>query len=188
MKIRRIASVLLTIGWLAVLVQPASAGPVLVKGAQSYAPEGDPCFDPGALFSLTMEGGLVGCWWVDTGSDVVHPSGTAITRGTEHFTGCLDLGLDGDCTGDPWGTFWTTFTFTAKFAADGSELHGRCNHPIVSGSEDFEGASGVIEFKDDVTTGIAYYTGIVKLGGTTATSSTRTVSPARTASSTAAAC
>jgi hypothetical protein len=45
----------------------------------------------------------------------------------------------------------------------GAELHGRCQHPIISGSGDFEGASGVITFKDDVTNGTSLYRGHVKL-------------------------
>jgi hypothetical protein len=38
------------------------------------------------------------------------------------------------------------------FAADGSEVHGRCHHPIVSGTDGFAGISGVINFTDDVST------------------------------------
>ena len=35
--------------------------------------------------------------------------------------------------------------FTAKYAVDGAEIHGRCEHPIVSGTGDFEGATGRVE-------------------------------------------
>ena len=30
------------------------------------------------------------------------------------------------------------------------EIHGRCHHPIVDGTGDFAGATGVLQFKDDV--------------------------------------
>jgi hypothetical protein len=44
-----------------------------------------------------------------------------------------------------------------------AEIRGRCQHPIVSGTGGFATASGVITFKDDVTTGIAPYRGNIRL-------------------------
>ena len=35
---------------------------------------------------------------------------------------------------------------------DGSEIFGRCQHPFVSGTEDFEGITGRIDMKDDLVT------------------------------------
>jgi hypothetical protein len=49
-------------------------------------------------------------------------------------------------------------TTTGEVLAVGAEAN---QHLIVSGTDDFEGASGVITFKDDVSTGIASYTGNV---------------------------
>ena len=86
--------------------------------------------------------------------------------GTEHFTGCVNSDGDAVCDpGGPSGTFNTTFTFTAKFDADGNEVHGRCNHPIVSGTGGFDGVTGVVNFTDDVTTVpvSATYVGVVRL-------------------------
>jgi len=40
-------------------------------------------------------------------------------------------------------------------------IHGRCQHPIIAGTGDFAGASGVITFKDDVTNGTSLYRGPV---------------------------
>ncbi len=76
------------------------------------------------------------------------------TPGQALFT---DLGLNGG----PVGTFTTTYKFEAKFAPDGSEIHGRCQHPIVdgSGTGGFEGASGRLNFKDIVETGEYLYKG-----------------------------
>ncbi|MEO6654062.1 MAG: hypothetical protein ABIP17_15550 [Ilumatobacteraceae bacterium] len=109
-------------------------------------------------FTLTMEAGngdLVGCWYTDTLIVVQETtSGVYQERGTETFIGCLTDGVT--C-----GTFSTTYKFTAKFAADGSEIRGRCEHPIVSGSGtgDFEGVTGRVDFKDDVVTGEFNYRG-----------------------------
>jgi hypothetical protein len=143
----------LAIGVMMVGVPPASAATTVVRGVQTPVTSG-PCFDASAEFSTTMDGGLIGCWWVDTlALNVETPSGAVTLSGTEHFTGCLDTDLNAVCdTYDPAGTFYTTFTFTAKFDADGNEIHGRCNHPIVSGTGGFAGIAGVLNFTDVVTT------------------------------------
>jgi hypothetical protein len=146
---------------------PASAATLQVAGVQS-APlsSSDPCFDPSALTSYSIAGGLVGCWYTDT--LVIHPaqpsgtlSGTIQATGTEHFVGCLDLDGDGACTtGDPSGTLQFSYQFSGKFdPLTGAEIHGRCQHPITSGTGDFAGASGVITFKDDATNGTSLYGG-----------------------------
>jgi hypothetical protein len=59
------------------------------------------------------------------------------------------------------GTFSTTYTFTAKFVDDtfAEEIHGRCHHTIVSGTDGFAGATGMINFKDDVEAAIFLYAG-----------------------------
>jgi hypothetical protein len=117
-----------------------------------------------------MVGGLIGCWYTDT--LVIHPaqpngtpSGAIQATGTEHFVGCLDVNDDQTCdSGDPEGTLSFTFQFSGKFdPVTGAEIHGRCQHPIVSGTGDFAGASGVINFKDDVTNGTSLYAGQVAL-------------------------
>ena len=48
----------------------------------------------------------------------------------------------------------------------GSELHGRCQHPLVegSGTGGFAGATGRLDFKDEVATGLYFYRGHIKLG------------------------
>jgi len=116
-----------------------------------------------------MTGGLVGCWYEDTiaftkekeagGKMLVHFSGT------EHFSGCLDVDGDGHCApGDPHGTLSFAFTFTGQFFAfPENEIRGRCHHPVVSGTGDFAGATGVLNFKDDVAAGTSPYAGHIKL-------------------------
>jgi hypothetical protein len=153
-----------------VAAAPASAATFQVGGVQSAPVSSGPCFDPNAISSYTMAGGLVGCWYTDT--LVTHPaqpngtpSGTIQATGTEHFVGCLDLDNDGACTtGDPSGTLQFSYQFSGKFdPVTGAEIHGRCQHPIVSGTGDFANASGVITFKDDVTNGTSVYAGHVAL-------------------------
>jgi len=150
--------------WAAAAGASASNGATVVQGIQTPVTSG-PCYDPAAFGSYTMSGGLVGCWYTDTlVLTGVHPSGTVDLSGTEHFVGCLDLDGNGNCSADdPAGTFTTTFTFTGKYDAAGNELHGRCHHPIVSGSGGFATVGGVIDFTDDVSTGCARYTGSIRL-------------------------
>ena len=49
--------------------------------------------------------------------------------------------------------------------SSGSEVHGRCQHPIVAGSGTggFAGATGRADFKDDVVTGEFLYRGHISL-------------------------
>ncbi|MGZ6693776.1 MAG: hypothetical protein ACXVHQ_41130 [Solirubrobacteraceae bacterium] len=130
----------------------------------------DPCFDASAVTSYTMEGGLVGCWYTDT--LVTHPaqpngtpSGTIQATRTEHFVGRLDLDGDGACgSGHPYGTLQFSYQFTGKFdPVTGAEIHGRCQHPITSGTGHFAGTTGVITFKDDVANRTSLYSGHVAL-------------------------
>ena len=98
---------------------------------------------------MVMSGSLTGCWYfkVDDARYNGAPSGVYQERGREIFVGTLD-------SGDP-GTFTTTYTFSAKFAPDAvptTEIRGRCQHPITAGSGTggFTGATGRVDFKDDL--------------------------------------
>jgi len=137
-----------------VLVAPAGAGTTQVSGIG--LPLGpDPCNGQTSDFTIEMTGSLVGCWYATITESKFNPSGTYQERGTETFVGCLNV--------TTCGTFSTAYTFTAKFVDDTftQEIHGRCHHPIVSGSGigGFSGATGMINFKDDVEAGIFRYTG-----------------------------
>ena len=138
---------------------PAGASTVQLSGVQTLT-------DP-ATGTFDMEGSLIGTWYTlsfeVTG---VHPSGTLQATGTELFDGCLDLDADGACTTeDPSGTLSFEMKFSGKFVPPDFlvELHGRCQHPIVSGTDDFAGATGVIHFKDIPPGGVATYNGHISL-------------------------
>jgi hypothetical protein len=161
-----VASGLTSIALLAIGAGPAAAaGATVVSGSQS-APVAS-CGGQTSLGTFVMSGDLIGCWYTDT-ADVRSSSsgGTAVFSGTEHFVGCIDANHNSACgTGDPTGTWHTTFTFSAKFDAAGHEIHGRCHHPIVSGTGGFAHASGVISFHDIVngTVVTSRYSGPVSL-------------------------
>ena len=152
----------------------ADSGAAQVAGIGTLDIEGEIC-DRGVaeVFPPTvMTGDLNGCWYVDAFTGGSHPSGTYQETVTETFVGCL-------ADGTTCGTFGTMHRFEAKFAPDGSEIFGRCQHPIVSGSgtEGFEGVSGRVDFKDDVDAGVLRYRGYLKgVAGSTssATSSAKT--------------
>jgi hypothetical protein len=151
---------------LALAAEPATAGTTRVSGNQMPVARDDPCVagDPSSLATYTMDGSLIGCWYTDDAEFREQRSGTAQGTGHEHFVGCLDLGGDGSCSGDPFGTLYFSFQFSGKFdSVTFAEIRGRCSHPVVTGMGGFAGAGSVINFKDDVATGIASYAGNIRL-------------------------
>ena len=123
MRVRLFVSVAVATAMIFVVAPPASASPV-VMGLQTVNAAGDSCTD--ATADYTMDGGLLGCWWIDSITPDPEdpasytPSGNGMFSGTEHFTGCVNSDGDAVCDPDePFGTFSTTFTFTTKFDADG---------------------------------------------------------------------
>jgi hypothetical protein len=133
----------------------AGAGTTQVSGVQSPVIAGA-CFDPSELASYSMTGDLVGCWYTDNLTCRAHDAGTVQCTGNEHFVGSI---------GSRSGTLYFSFEFSGKYGDPPTypELHGRCHHPVIGGDGDFTGATGVLEFKDDVTTGCATYTGHITL-------------------------
>lgn len=146
---------------LVMVVVPAGAavaGSDQISGVANWAAE---CDGLTSEFTLVLEGDLAGCWYTDTietGKEM--PSGVYLETGTETFVGCLTVDGEEKC-----GSFSTTYRFSSKFAASGEQIFGRCQHPIVAGSGtgDFEGATGRLDFKDNVETGEAAYRGHIAL-------------------------
>lgn len=114
-----------------------------------------------ADFPIVLEGDLVGCLYQYFEEGEFRPSGTYIERGYEILDVCLADGVT--C-----GTFQTTYVFTAKYTDPetfSGQLWGRCQHPIVAGTGtgDFTGATGRLDFKDDVEAGNFHMRGHIKL-------------------------
>jgi hypothetical protein len=159
---------IVVVGLIAALAAPGSAATNQLSGVGVFDTTGA-CPPPPtgyedftSLPPLVMTGSLEGCWYTKilTTKDNGAPSGIYQERGEEVFVGSLN--------GGPEGTFAATFKFTSKWDPDvstGSEVHGRCQHPIVAGSGTgrFAGATGRVDFKDEVTTGEFLYRGHISL-------------------------
>ena len=107
-------------------------------------------------FALKLTGDLGGCLYTFVETYSCDPSGTYHETGTELYV------ADGSA-GDE-GTFRTTYRFTAKYddcPNFGGQQHGRCQHPIAAGTGtgDYEGVSGRLDFKDNVEDGNFSYRG-----------------------------
>jgi hypothetical protein len=171
-KIQRLVLLVMLVGGLLVaLSAPANAATNQISGVAVYdTTPPTVCLDPPppgyeeftSYPPLVMTGSLDGCMYtkVESTKDNGAPSGVYIESGEEVFVGSLN--------GGPVGTFSTTYKFESKWDPDvstGSEVHGRCQHPIVegSGTGGFAGATGRLDFKDEVTTGQFFYRGHIKL-------------------------
>jgi hypothetical protein len=153
----------LVMGLLMALPGSAQAATNQLSGEASY--DAATCPAPPAGYEefvsypgLDMTGSLDGCLY--TRADPAHqtPSGVYLETGEEVFVGRLN--------GGPEGTFATTYRFEAKFEPDGTEIRGRCQHPIVAGSGTggFDGATGRLDFKDIIGDPVTYvYRGHLKL-------------------------
>ena len=133
---RRIIVGLLGSAIVLVLAAPVSAATTQISGVGVFDSTGE-CGPPPkgyadfTDFTMVMTGGLEGCWYtkIETSSDSGAPSGVYLETGEEIFVGTLN--------GGPPGTFTTTYKFESQWDPDvstGSEVHGRCQHPIVKGS------------------------------------------------------
>ena len=155
--------VLLLASLFMVLPAPAHAAGSQLTGTAFVNPfPGAPCAEPPAVYDsyppLVMRGSLDGCWYTHIETARTTRGGVYLESGRELFVGRLD--------GGPAGTFTTTYRFEAKLDADGAEVRGRCQHPIVSGSGTggLAGATGRVDFKDIIGDPITYvYRGHISL-------------------------
>jgi hypothetical protein len=115
-----------------------------------------------------MRGSLIGRWSVTSFQESAQDP-YFHASGTEEFKGCLDRKRDGRCKHDPHGTLSMTFEYWALFGSEDPEslVWGACWHPVVGGTGDFEGASGVFTMVDTPTQhGVkTAYIGNLTLGG-----------------------
>lgn len=159
-----------------VLSTPAAAKPpdkaqnVQVSGVAEFVIETE-CF--GLLMTPQDDGwGLDGCLSVLTVDDArLSDGGVYKEYGTEHFEGSIVYSENGvpDESTRATGTFDTEYVITSKWAGEpffSEQFHGRCQHPITTGTDAFEGATGRVDFKDTIVDGIAVeypFRGHVKL-------------------------
>jgi len=132
------------------LVAPAGARTFFVSGHQIPADQ-----------TTLMRGGLLGTWTV---TDITLPVEQPISAipllgrvtGTESFVGCLNRHRDWSCRHDPKGTLTfymdTWGLATPQYTPENPlSFWGACVHPVISGTEDFAGAQGVITMIDTYT-------------------------------------
>ncbi len=142
---------------------PAQAKNVQIDGTASFdAAAGVTCPEAPREYksypALVMQGSLEGCWYTHIEHARTTKGNVYLEQGRELFIGRLD--------GGQVGSFTTTYRFEAKLAADGTEVRGRCQHPIVrgSGTGGFAGATGRLNFKDIIGEEITYvYRGHISL-------------------------
>ncbi len=141
------------------VTSPALAGGATQISGVGYFAEGNDCTDEegaGSDFAIKMTGDLEGCKYVFVETFECMPSGTYIETGTEIYVGSGDERDD--------GTFSMTYRFTAKYENCPNlvgPIFGRCQHPIIAGSgtHDYEGVTGRLDFKEDIEAGNSPYRG-----------------------------
>ena len=158
-----VVSITLALGMLGTFSVPAHAAMYQLAGRAFLDTAGDVCppapkgyqdFPP-----IVMTGSLEGCWYTNVEDWKQLSSGVYLETGKEVFFGTLNGGAK--------GSFRTTYRFESKWdpdAATGTEIHGRCQHPLVAGSGTgaFAGATGRVDFKDLVETGDLVYRGHIR--------------------------
>ncbi len=155
----------LVLAWSIFVNQANAAGATQISGLGVFDDSGS-CSDAegaGSDFATILTGDLTGCQYVFVESSVCSPSGTYREVGREIY---VVEGPNGEV-----GTFETTYYFSSKFEEcvdgqfpGGAEIFGRCQHPITkgSGTGDFAGVSGRLDFKDDIEAGNFPYRGHLK--------------------------
>jgi hypothetical protein len=136
---------LLTAVAVTAVVAAAVAVPAL---ATTYKVSGQQIIDNPDGSKAHMTGGLVGSWRLTSFKQTAKKP-LIRARGTERFVGCIDVGLDGNCTGDPTGSLKFSFRYWAKpGSSPRSVVWGSCWHPVTKGTGDFAGATGVLTMVD----------------------------------------
>ena len=151
-------AIMATVVFMGFVSQASAAGAQQIRGIGYFDDIGF-CADAkgaGADFATIMTGDLEGCQYVFVDSYSCTPSGVYTELGTEVY---VVEGPNGEV-----GTFETTYRFSAKFEDCETltgEIFGRCQHPITAGSGtgDFEGVTGRLDFKDDIEAGNFPYRG-----------------------------
>jgi hypothetical protein len=127
------------------LVVAASA-----SAARTFEVSGEQIVVDQATNATVMRGGLIGDWYYTSSTEIAKTPIYQVS-GTERFSGCLDVRLDGRCNnGDPSGTLSFRFDYWALFDEHGL-VWGTCTHPVTGGTGAFAGAAGVLAMVDSPT-------------------------------------
>lgn len=158
-----VAALVIVVAALIGYVATASAdGATQISGIATVAQPGE-CVDevtgPAGQnpdYALNLTGDLEGCLYAFVESYSCSSGGVYMETGTEVYVGS---GNTGDA-----GTFATAYRFTGLLGDCpdfGTQVNGRCQHPIAAGSGtgDYEGVTGRIDFKDNIDAGNAPYKG-----------------------------
>lgn len=140
---------------LVVPATPASADSGAIEGVGYLV---DECDGQSSLITIELTGSLEGCLYTTEITDyVILEDGTYEEYGFETVVACLN--------GEICGSFDTSYVFRATFSDTGEQLTGGCKHPILAGTgtDALAGATGIIEFRDNLVTGEVYYKGFVGL-------------------------
>ena len=139
---------------------PDKAQNVQVRGVAEFVIEAEGC--TGLLMEPQDDGwGLDGCLSVlSVDGARLSEGGVYKEYGTEHFDGSIVYSEGGvpDESTRATGTFDTEYVITSKWAGEpfiSDQFHGRCQHPLTTGTDAFEDATGRIDFKDTIVDGIA---------------------------------
>lgn len=156
-KTRSIAIVFAAMAVLMVApVGSASAAQPDFEGVGVFAEE---CGGETSIFTIALEGSFTGCLYTDEVTQYkLKPDGTFIEEGYETIVGCWH-----SPEGDKCGTLQTSYRYIATFAPDGTQLTGGCDHPFLSGTGDFAGATGGFTFQDDLDLGVFNFRGRIDL-------------------------
>jgi hypothetical protein len=120
------------------------------SAATTYRVSGEQTVVDEAAGTYEMHGALVGDWATTSFTEIA-TSPIYRGKGTELFSGCLDVKRDGKCKGDPSGTLNFRFRYWALFDAAGGLVWGTCTHPVTGGTGAFAGATGVVAMVDTPT-------------------------------------
>ena len=143
---------------------PATAAPGganhQVRGVATFSTAAPCPAEGGLLMAPQADGwGLDGCLMLMSIDDWhATPSGVYKEYGTERFVGDLVYSKRGQVMTRMTGTFDTTYMITSKWAGEpfaSTQYHGRCQHPIVSGTGAFAGVAGRIDIRDTIVDGVA---------------------------------
>ena len=161
---------------LALAASASAATTYQVSGTQTVVDE--------AAGKYAMHGSLVGDWTITSFTEIA-TSPIYRAKGTELFSGCLDVRRDGSCKGDPSGKLQLRLQVLGPVRRAGRARLGHVHHPITGGTGAFAGATGVLAMVDTPTAqGVSTsYIGNVTLEGSKATARTRARAPASAAAS-----